>query len=127
MPSISTYFTLLYIVSVLITNLSHIHTFMYIVLGNTYTLLSTFLNPFLDGLLGHDPCSVEGGIKADLLVVDNPGAWLLQYPSWRYLDAVTDQFDCLGLSLGVLVSRVQLDAILVSEISSSTLQVFAKI
>ena len=63
---------------------------MYIVLGNTYTLLSTFLNPFLDGLLGHDPCSVEGGIKADVLVVDNPGAWLLQYPSLRYLDAVTD-------------------------------------
>ena len=70
---------------------------------------------------------MEGGIKADVLVVDNPGAWLLQYPSQRYLDAVTDQFDCLGLSLGVLVSRVQLDAILVSEISSSTFQVFAKI
>ena len=89
-PSISTYITLLYIVSVLSTNLSHIHTFMYIVLGNTYTLLSTFLNPFLDGLLGHDPCSVEGSIEAYVLVFDDPGARLLQYSSLRYLDAVTD-------------------------------------
>ena len=76
--------------SVLSTNLSHIHTFMYIVLGNTYTLLSTFLNPFLDGLLGHDPCRVEGGMEVYVLVFDGPGACLLQNSSLGYLDAVTD-------------------------------------
>ena len=63
---------------------------IYMILRFLLDALSTFLNPFLDGLLGHDPCSVEGDIKADVLVVDNPGAWLLQYPSRRYLDAVTD-------------------------------------
>ena len=70
---------------------------------------------------------MEGGIKADVLVDGKPGAWLFQYPSQRYLDAVTDQFDCLSLDFGVLVSRVQLDVILVSEISSSAIQVLAKV
>ena len=70
---------------------------------------------------------MEGGIKADVLLDGKPGTWLFQYPSQRYLDAVTDQFDCLSLDFGVLLSRVQLDAVLVLEISSSTVQVFAKI
>ena len=53
-------------------------------------MLSTFLNPFLNGLLGHDPCRVEGGIEAYILVFDGPGACLLQNSSLGYLDAVTD-------------------------------------
>ena len=50
---------------------------IYMVLRFLLDTLSTFLDPFLDGLLGHDPCSVEGGIKANVLVFDDPGAWLL--------------------------------------------------
>ena len=37
---------------------------MYITLSSA---LGLTLFPFLDGLLGHDPCCVEGGVKADIL------------------------------------------------------------
>ena len=97
---------------------------MYIVLSNA---LSSLLFPFLDRLLGHDPGSVEGGIKADVLVDGKPGAWLPQYPPQRYWNAVTDQLDCLDLDLWWIVGRVQLDTILVAEVSASAIQVLTKI
>ena len=88
---------------------------------------STLLYPLFDRLLGHDPGSVEGGIKADVLVDGKPGAWLLQYPPQRYWNAVTDQLDCLDLDLWWFVGRVQLDTILVAEVSASAIQVLTKI
>ena len=75
---------------------------MYMILRVLLDTLSTFLDPFLDGLLGHDPCSVEGGIKANVLVFDDPGAWLLQYPSLRYLDAVKISLTVLASVSGFL-------------------------
>ena len=120
-------------VPVLVTILPHIHnhTFVYTYVHCTeryiHIALSTLLFPFLDRLLGHDPGSVEGGIKTDVLVDGKPGAWLLQYPPQRYWNAVTDQLDCLDLDLWWIVGRVQLDTILVAEVSASAIQVLTKI
>ena len=97
---------------------------MYIVLSNA---LSLFLFPFLDRLLGHDPGSVEGGIKADVLADGKSGVWLLQDPPPRDWNTVTDQLDCFHLNLRLDVVRIQFDMILVAEISTSGFQVFAKI
>ncbi len=70
---------------------------------------------------------MEGGIKADVLVDGKPGAWLLQYPPQRYWNTVTDQLDCLDLDLWWFVGRVQLDTILVAEVSASAILVLTKI
>ena len=107
------------------TQYCYIH--IYIVLRFLLDTLSTFLDPFLDGLFCHNPRRVECSIEANIFIFDDPGAWLLQYPSLRYLDAVTDKFDCLGLRFGVLVRRVQFDTILVSEVCPPRFQIFAKI
>ena len=96
---------------------------MYIVLSNA---LSFFLFPFLDRLLGHDPGSVEGGIKADVLVDGTSGVWLLQDPPSRDWNTVTDELDCFNLNLRFDVVRIQFDTILIAEISMSGIQVFAK-
>ena len=133
-PSIGTYYTLLHMVSVLITILPHIHTshtLLYIYIHCTeqyiHTALSTLLFPLLDRLLGHNPGSVEGGVKTDVLADGKPGAWLLQYPPQRDWNAVTDELDCLDLDLRWIVGGVQFDTILIAEISASSIQVLAKI
>ena len=89
--------------------------------------LSTFLDPFFDGLLCYNSCCMKCSIKANIFIFVDTGAWLLQYPSLRYLDAVTDKFDCLGLRFGVLVSRSQFDTILVPEVCPPRFHIFAKI
>merc|ERR1711867_92841 len=110
----------------LVTILPHNHTFCIYIYTYTerykHTALSTLLFPLLDQLLGHDPGSVEGGVKTDVLVDGRPGAWLLQYPPRRDWNAVTDEPDCLDLNLRWDVGRVQFDAILVAEISASAIQ-----
>ena len=85
--------------------------------------LSTLLFPLLDRLLGHDPSSVEGGVKTDV----RSGAYLPQYSPRRDWNAVTDEHDCLDLDLRWIVGGVQFDTILVVEISASAIQVLAKI
>ena len=92
-----------------------------------HTALSTLLFPLLDRLLGHNPGSVEGGIKTDVLADGKPGAWLLQYPPQRDWNAVTDELDCLDLDLRWIVGGVQFDTIQIAEISASSIQVLAKI
>ena len=89
--------------------------------------LSTFLDPLFDGLLHYNSYRMKCGIEANIFIFDDPGAWLLQYPSLGYLDAVTYKFDCLSLRFGVLVSGVQFDAILVPEVCPPRFQIFAKI
>ena len=114
-------------VPVLVTILPHIHnhTFVYTYIHCTerykHTALSTLLFPLLDRLLGHDPGSVEGGVKTDVLADGRPGAWLLQYPPQRDWNAVTDELDCLDLDPRWIVGGVQFDTILVAEISASAI------
>ena len=77
---------------------------LYIALSSA---LSLTLFPFLDRLLGHDPCCVEGGVEANILGEGNfPGIWLLQYPLHRDLNTVTDKLDCFNLNLRFDVVRV---------------------
>ena len=92
-----------------------------------HTALSTLLFPLLDQLLGHDPGSVEGGVKTDVLADGKPRSWLLQYPPQRDWNAVTDELDCLDLDLRWVVGGVQFYTILIAEISASSLQVLTKI
>ena len=70
---------------------------IYIALRCLFVILSTLLQPFLDGLFCYNSGCMKCSIEAHIFVGFDPGAWLLQYPSHRHLNTVIDKFDCFGL------------------------------
>ena len=89
--------------------------------------LSAFLQPFFDGLFCNDASCMESCIEAHIVVSFYFRSWLLQDALHGHLHPVLDEFDCFCFQIWLLVVWVQLDFVLIPQVSPPGLQVLDKV